>query len=125
MQSEKYFTIFKSIAKFFSVLGNVDRVRILALLLERPRDVKEIHELLNISQPRTSQSLKILKMHHIISEKKAGKHVYYSLKDEEVAETIDKVFKLKSIELSTEKGEESILRELTHLWHKKIQNENV
>lgn len=123
MQSEKYCTVFKVIAEFFSVLSNADRVRILALLLEKPRDVNEIHELLNISQPRTSQNLKKLKLHHIISEKKHGKHVYYSIKDDRLAEIIEKIFQLKSLELSTNKEEEPILKELTQLWHDKIKSD--
>ncbi len=121
MQSEKYCKVFKSISEFFGVLGNVDRVRILALLIEAPRDVNEIHELLSISQPRTSQNLKALKLHHIISEKKVGKHVYYSINETEIAELIEKVFKLKAIELSTDKGAEPVLKELAELWHNKIR----
>lgn len=121
MQSEKYCTIFKSIAEFFGVLGNVDRVRILALLIEKQRDVNEIHELLNISQPRASQNLKALRLHHIISEKKNGKHVYYSINDNKIADIMEKVFRLKAIELSTDKETEPVLKELAELWHNKTK----
>lgn len=120
MQREKYYTIFKAVAGFFNVLSNVDRVRILALLLEEPRTVSEIHALLNISQPRTSQSLKNLKLNHIILEKKNGKNVYYSLKDDKVAEIIERVFRLKSLELLTDKESGTVLNELAELWHSKI-----
>ncbi len=124
MQSEKYSTIFKSIADFFGVLGNSDRLRILALILEKPRDVNEIHELLNISQPRTSQNLKLLKLHNILSEKKVGKHVYYSIKDTKVSELIEKVFELDVIENSRDKETIPVLNELIALWHSKIKHIN-
>lgn len=125
MQSEKFCSVFKSTADLFGVLSNMDRIRILALLLDEPKGVSEIHKSLNISQPRVSQSLKKLKLYHIIAENKKGKHVYYSLKDEKVAEIIEKVFELKSVELSTGKKAAPALKELTQLWHEKIQNERV
>jgi len=125
MQSEKFCTIFKSVAVLFSILGNSDRIRILALLLKQERDVNEIHELLNISQPRVSQSLKILKYHHVLSENKIGKHVFYSIKDKRIAELIEKAFNLEVIKHSL--GQESIpeLEELIKLWHGQREKEKV
>lgn len=118
MQSGKFYTIFKSVAEFFSVLGNSDRIRILALLLEQERDVNQIHELLKISQPRASQSLKILKSYHILSENKVGKQVYYSIKDKKIAELIEKAFNIEVIKRSIdEESRPELLKELTELWH--------
>ena len=123
MQREKYCSIFRSMADFFAVLGNSDRIRILALLIDKPRGVNEIHDLLGISQPRASQSLKILKLNHIVTEAKAGKHVYYSIVDEKIADLIKSVFDIKSIELLTDKSEIQTLKELADLWNEKTINE--
>lgn len=121
MQSEKSCIIFKSVAEFFSVLGNHDRIRILALLLKQERDVKEIQECLNISQPRVSQNLKILKFYNILSEKKIGKHVYYSIKDKKIVELIEKTFNLEVIRYPLDEELRLELEELITLWRSQIE----
>ncbi|NPV27556.1 MAG: winged helix-turn-helix transcriptional regulator [Firmicutes bacterium] len=56
--------------KFFKALGEPTRLRIIKLLAERELCVCELVEVLQISQPRISQHLRVLKNAGLVSERK-------------------------------------------------------
>lgn len=124
MQREKYNAVFKSVAEFFSVLSNSDRIRILTLLHERDMDVNELHTLLNLSQPRVSQQLKLLKLHHFVTERREGKHIFYGIKDEGIAKIVEQTLKLEAVELSSDKNTVMLINELVELWKERMKNIN-
>jgi ArsR family transcriptional regulator len=63
----------------FKMLADKTRLTILTLLKQKELCVCEIVDILNMSQPRISQHLRKLKSARLVSVKKKGQWVYYSL----------------------------------------------
>lgn len=57
---------------FFKALGEPTRLRIVRMLAEQELCVCELEQIMQISQPRISQHLKILKQAGLVSERKEG-----------------------------------------------------
>lgn len=57
---------------FFKAIGEPTRLKILRLLVEQELCVCDIEEVLQISQPRVSQHLKVLKQVGLVEERKEG-----------------------------------------------------
>ncbi|MBI2322418.1 MAG: winged helix-turn-helix transcriptional regulator [Chloroflexi bacterium] len=72
------------LARFFRGLGDPTRVLILALLLERERNVSELVELLDSPQGRVSTHLSCLRWCGYVATRREGRHVYYRVADERV-----------------------------------------
>ncbi|MGE0592896.1 MAG: ArsR/SmtB family transcription factor [Vicinamibacterales bacterium] len=78
----------RELAKLFGAFSHPDRVRIVEALREGERDVNALQETLGVSHSRTSQNLAVLRAHHVVVERKEGRHVYYRLVHPEVAEWV-------------------------------------
>ncbi|SCX78246.1 ArsR/SmtB family transcription factor [Alkaliphilus peptidifermentans] len=63
----------------FKALGEATRIRIIKLLSYKPMYVCELEAILQISQPRISQHLKILRAVDVVEMEKEGQRVVYSL----------------------------------------------
>lgn len=63
----------------FKALGERTRIRIVKLLSIKPMYVCELESILQISQPRISQHLKILKQADLLKAHKEGQRTIYSL----------------------------------------------
>lgn len=72
--AEKVVGILKSLA-------NTDRLLILCHISQKELNVAQIEELTNIRQPTLSQQLMMLRKSDIVSTRRDGKQIYYSLKD--------------------------------------------
>lgn len=66
-------------AALLRVMGNADRLRLLAALERAELCVGQLAEQLRIQQPTLSQQLTVLRHHRLVSTRWAGKHVYYRL----------------------------------------------
>ena len=77
------------LAELFKCFGDSTRVRILCVLLEGEFCVGEIAEALNMTQSAVSHQLKLLKQAKLISGKREGKQILYSLADEHVRSIIN------------------------------------
>ncbi|WP_425321212.1 ArsR/SmtB family transcription factor [Campylobacter corcagiensis] len=80
------------LADFFKVFGDSTRIRILWALSESQMCVCDIAALLNASQSSISHQLRVLKQNALVKNKKVGKVVYYSLKDEHIKEIFSQGF---------------------------------
>lgn len=80
------------LADFFKVFGDSTRIRILWALSESEMCVCDIAALLNASQSSISHQLRVLKQNALVKNKKVGKVVYYSLKDEHIKEIFSQGF---------------------------------
>jgi len=60
-------------------LANPDRLLILCQLAHGEKRVGELESLLNIVQPTLSQQLTVLRAQQLVSTRREGKHIYYSL----------------------------------------------
>lgn len=72
---------FLSVVDLFKALGSDKRIEILRLLFEAPRCVHELCGEIKISQPLTSQHLRILRDAHIIRVERKGRENVYHLSD--------------------------------------------
>ncbi len=66
------------------VLANQDRLLLLCSIAEREMAVGALEEQLGIRQPTLSQQLGILREHGLVSTRREGKSIFYSLKSTEV-----------------------------------------
>lgn len=117
MNNEKFDKVFKSVSDFFSVLSNPDRIKILGLLLKKEMDVTELHQSLKISQSRISQHLKLLKLKHLVKERREGKHVFYHIRDARVSRVVEAAIQFQMVGFTVEPETFTTLNEIFTLWH--------
>ena len=87
---------------FFNILSDKTRLRILLLLLENELCVCELMGALDMSQPRISQQLSILKQSKLVKDRRNGKWIYYKVDESVDVEFIKKVFELLPIWLEND-----------------------
>jgi DNA-binding transcriptional ArsR family regulator len=73
-------------AATFEVLAERSRRHILDLLLERPRSVGELVELLGLSQPGTSKHLRVLREAGLVRVRRDAQRRWYELRAEPLTE---------------------------------------
>jgi DNA-binding transcriptional ArsR family regulator len=73
-------------AATFEVLAERSRRRILDLLLEQPRSVGELVELLGLSQPGTSKHLRVLREAGLVRVRRDAQRRWYELRPEPLTE---------------------------------------
>jgi ArsR family transcriptional regulator len=78
----------KTQSRFFKALADETRIRILGLLEVREMCVCEIMAALDLTQPTASHHLGLLKNAGLISDRKRGKWVFYSLISPEIVKMI-------------------------------------
>ena len=78
----------EEIADILSVLSDPTRIRILWLLCHTTECVTNISSAIGMSAPAVSHHLKLLKSHKIITSKKSGKEMLYTLSDNKYAQLI-------------------------------------
>jgi ArsR family transcriptional regulator, lead/cadmium/zinc/bismuth-responsive transcriptional repressor len=71
----------REIARFFQVLADPTRVRIVKALADTEWCVSDLTQALGMDQPAVSHQLKYLRELGLVRWKKTGRHVYYSLSD--------------------------------------------
>jgi DNA-binding transcriptional ArsR family regulator len=74
-----------SISETFRALSEPTRVKILYLLASEEMCVHDLTTLIESSQSSISHHLKILKLNNLVSARREGKAVYYSLTDQHVS----------------------------------------
>ena len=80
-------------AALLKAAGEPERLRLLERLGHAEACVGELSEELGWGMPTISQRLKVLHQEGLISRRRDGKHIYYSLDDDHVRLLIDNVFK--------------------------------
>ncbi len=77
-----------AMADRFKVLADPTRLRLLALLAEREVCVSELTRLLDMEQSAISHQLSKLRDQKLVQHRKAGRQVYYRLKDEYIQQLL-------------------------------------
>ena len=72
------------LADLFKVFGDSTRIRILFVLFESEVCVCDLAETLQMNQSAISHQLKILKQAKLVTSRREGKSVFYSLADDHV-----------------------------------------
>src|SRR5947209_8832754 len=75
-------------AEFFKTLGHPARIRVLELLSEREHAVGEMLPEVGIEPANLSQQLAVLRRVGLVTTRKEGSNVYYSLTSPRVAELL-------------------------------------
>jgi ArsR family transcriptional regulator len=75
-------------AAIFRALGETNRLRILALLMRGERCVTELAEVLGDGLSAVSQRLRLLRSERLVKSRREGKHIFYALADQHVAELV-------------------------------------
>lgn len=71
----------RTIARFFQVLADPTRVRMIKALADSEWCVSDLTQALGMDQPAVSHQLKYLRELGLVAWRKRGRHVYYSLSD--------------------------------------------
>jgi ArsR family transcriptional regulator, lead/cadmium/zinc/bismuth-responsive transcriptional repressor len=71
-------------AEFFSFLGDANRLRILSLLASEELCVSDLANTLDMSESAVSHQLRNLRVMRLVSYRKQGRNVFYSLHDSHV-----------------------------------------
>ena len=75
-------------------LANPDRLLLLCQLSQGEKSVGELEQLLGIVQPTLSQQLGVLRQEDVVSTRRAGKQIYYSVKDPKVLVILNQLYTL-------------------------------
>ena len=78
------------LSDFFKIFGDSTRMSILFAIDGEPLCVCDIAELLGMTKSAVSHQLKILRQSDLITYRKSGKNVFYSLADDHVRDIIEK-----------------------------------
>ena len=79
---------FERIAEIFKALSNPIRLKILFYLAQNKCNVTNLENVLNISQSRVSQHLRVLRLCGIIKPKRNGKQICYDIANPDVRKLI-------------------------------------
>lgn len=74
----------EGLARYFRVLGDPTRLRILEALAEKERTVSELVALLGVAQSRVSNHLACLKWCRVAEAERHGRNIVYRLSDPRV-----------------------------------------
>ncbi len=74
-------SISENLSFFFKTFSEPIRVKVLLAMLHNEICVKDLALLLEVSQPRVSNQLKLLKLNHIVKTRKEKNNIFYSLDD--------------------------------------------
>jgi DNA-binding transcriptional ArsR family regulator len=68
-------------ARFFKALAHPIRIRLVELLVQQARTVQELQAVLSLDQSSVSQHLAVLRANHVVTSRKEGVAVRYTLRD--------------------------------------------
>jgi len=80
--------IYQMKAEFFKTLGHPARIRVLELLSEREHSVTEMLPEVGIEPAHLSQQLAVLRRANLVTTRKEGSTVYYTLTSPHVADLL-------------------------------------
>lgn len=83
-------TALYNLADFFKIFGDSTRMRILFAIDGAPMCVCDIAALLGMTKSAVSHQLKVLRQSDLITYRKSGKNVFYTLADDHVRDIIEK-----------------------------------
>lgn len=84
----------KRASRFLKGVSNEHRLLILCNLVEAERSVSELEALLGIRQPTLSQQLARLRSDRLVTTRRDGKSIYYSLASDEARELLGLLYRL-------------------------------
>ncbi|KAF1026329.1 MAG: Biofilm growth-associated repressor [Acinetobacter bereziniae] len=83
-----------TVVNILKSLANTDRLLILCHLTQQELNVSQIEEHAQINQPTLSQQLMMLRKSDVVSTRRDGKQIYYSIKDEKLTTVLTTLYGL-------------------------------
>lgn len=74
----------QQLTELYRAMGDLTRMKILWILLEKECCVNELAHIINFNAPAISHQLKTLRYAHLVKSRRCGKNIYYQLSDEHV-----------------------------------------
>jgi len=81
-------------SELMKALSHETRLMILCLLTEREMSVSELEQTIGLSQAAVSQQLTRLRLEKLVSARRDGRQIYYSIVDSEVQIIIESLYDL-------------------------------
>jgi DNA-binding transcriptional ArsR family regulator len=91
---------FERAASLFRAAAEVERLKLMDRLSDGEWCVTELAEAAGVGLSTVSQQLRMLRAERIVTRRRAGKHIYYSLADAHVSDLIHNVLEHASEETS-------------------------
>ncbi|MEQ1487063.1 MAG: TIGR01244 family sulfur transferase [Methylotenera sp.] len=95
------------------VMANADRLMLLCQLSQGEKSVGELEEILQIFQPTLSQQLTVLREAELVSTRREGKNIFYSISSESALA----VMQVLSQEICNSKSERCMTIQITEVTH--------
>lgn len=89
-------------AQICSGLADSNRILLLYVLAEQPRNVTDLSHRLGLPQPTVSRHLKILRERGIVVAEREGQSVFYSLADERIIHALDLLREILAVQLQNQ-----------------------
>lgn len=96
-------------AEFFKALAHPIRIRILEILRSHARSVQDLQAELDLDQSTVSQQLAVLRAKNIVTARKEGTTVWYTVRDALVGDLLDVARRIFNNQLT---GSQTMLRQL-------------
>ena len=96
--------VFEAVAELFSVLSTPIRLKIISLVCNRERTVSQLLAEIDTTQPTMSQHLATLYRTGVLSKRRQGTQMVYSLRSERVATLCRAVCTQVAMELDSDAG---------------------
>ncbi len=81
-------------SEFLKALSHETRLLLLCLLSERERSVTDLENALSLRQPTISQQLARLRLDGLVTTRRDGKTVYYSIADDDIKRVIALLYEI-------------------------------
>jgi DNA-binding transcriptional ArsR family regulator len=89
---EKLMRNARKASDFLKALSHESRLLLLCLLAEKERSVGELENILSLRQPTVSQQLARLRYDDLVTTRRDGKTIYYSLANDDVRRVISVIY---------------------------------
>ncbi|MBT3575471.1 MAG: winged helix-turn-helix transcriptional regulator [Candidatus Marinimicrobia bacterium] len=89
MNEVKHISFFEVASKVLKALGHPERLRIVEYLQAGERNVGDIQREIGLSQPITSQHLRYMQRHNILTSRREGTRLYYFLASDLIRKLLD------------------------------------
>ncbi|KUL24686.1 ArsR/SmtB family transcription factor [Streptomyces regalis] len=101
--------LYEAKAEFFKMLGHPVRIRVLELLQDGPKPVRDLLAAIEVEPSNLSQQLAVLRRSGIVTATRTGSTVVYELAGGDVAELLASARRILSVLLA---GRQDLLAEL-------------
>ncbi len=81
-------------ASMMRALGNPDRLMLMCQLSQGEFSVGELEGLVGLRQPSLSQQLGVLRHERLVSTRREGKRIFYSIADPRMHEVLETLYRL-------------------------------